>query len=362
MGGSRYVVRQLGWHQPPHGDPYTRRMPTAVPVARFGTFDVADEHRRDLERTARAGENPFRFGGCSVFFQSSLDAPRLHDWLMDEGIDPPAGALRHAEWHAWWAAFAHTWTEHQLNHAWSAFDKVRFYDVAEEPPDAAHVVVEVVWGLLERDWNAMTAGTEGGRLRGVHRRAGAAERARAALNHERTAGGGRYRFDRRLGYDADPHAPLPARHATFYETLAVPSDVPPHAGTGFLVQRRALADSFAGMPWRTRPPADARVPVALFASRVDAVEHRDRLAAECRQALNPFVFADPADGAATADGREELLALDLPLPLPSGDRRRDWVEWWDLCQDDASDDQRAAVWRATDRPLFEVLGVEVGDG
>ncbi|MDY3555515.1 hypothetical protein R5W24_004658 [Gemmata sp. JC717] len=361
MSESRYTVRQLGWYQPPHGDPYTRRVPTAVPVAGFDTFDAAEEHRRELEAGARAGENPFRFGGCSVFFQSSLDGMRLHDWLMDEGIDPPASELRHGDWHEWWAAFAHTWTEGQLHHAWSAFDKVRFFDVVEEPQSVAHAVVEIVWGLLERDWNAMTAGTEGGRLMGVYRRAARAERFRAELSRDRNAGGGRYRYDRRAGYSADPHNPIPARQATFYEALAVPSDVPPFAGVGYLVQRRAVIDTFAGTVWRTRPPADARVPVALYAARSDAVEHRDRLAAESRQVLNPFVFADPAHGAATEGAREELAALELPLPVPSGDRRRDWIEWWDLCQEDVSDEQRAAVWRACDQPMFEVLRVEVAD-
>lgn len=361
MSTPGYTVRQLGWHQPPHGDPYTRRVPTAVPVAQFGTFDEAEERRRALEASARDGENPFRFGGCSVFFQSSLAGPQLHDWLMDEGIDPPGSQLRHSDWNAWWSAFAHTWTEAQLHHAWSAFDKVRFFDVVEEPEGVAHAVVEVVWGMLERDWNAVTAGTEGGRLAGVFRSARRAEAVRAELSRPRAEGHGRFRFDRRLGYEADPHRPLRAREATFFETVAVPSDVPPLAGAGFLVQRRAVADLSAGTSWRNRPPADARVPVALFATRSDAVGRRDELAAEWRQVLNPFVFADPAHGAATDLTREELQALDLPLPLPPGDRRRDWLEWWDLCQDDISEEQRAEVWRLSDQPLFESLRVEVGE-
>lgn len=361
MNASRYTVRQLGWHQPPHGDPYTRRVPTAVPVASFGTFDGAEERRRELEIRAREGENPFRFGGCSVFFQSSLDAMRLHDWLMDEGIDPPASELRHGDWHAWWAAFAHTWTEGQLHHAWAAFDKVQFFDVVEEPPAAAHVVIEIAWGLLERDWNAMTAGTEGGRLMSIHRRSSSAERARAELSRVRTEGGGRYRYDRRVGYDADPNRPLPARDATFFEVCKVPSDVPPFAGVGFLVQRRAVIDTFAGTVWRNRPPADARVPLALFAARSDAIEYRDRCAAEARRVLNPFVFVDPSVGAATDGNRAELLELGLPLPIPAGERRREWIEWLDLCQDEVSEDQREAVWRLCDQPMFEVLRVEVGD-
>jgi hypothetical protein len=98
MSTCRYTVRKLAWYQPPHGDPYTRRLPSADAVATLDTFDAADDRRRALEDEGRRGENPFRFGGGSIHFQSSLDGPRLHDWLMDAGIDPPASELRHADW------------------------------------------------------------------------------------------------------------------------------------------------------------------------------------------------------------------------------------------------------------------------
>ncbi|MBN9119943.1 MAG: hypothetical protein J0I06_12405 [Planctomycetes bacterium] len=360
MSASRYTVRRVGWFQPPHGDPYTRRLPGAEPVAAFDTFDAAEAHRRELESAARDDENPFRFGGGSVFFQSSLDGPRLHDWLMDAGIEPPASELRHSDWREWWNAFAHTWSADQLAHAWAAFDKVRFFDVAEVESDPAGVVVEIAWGRLQRDWDAMTAGTEGGRLVRVYRRAKAAEADCARRNRVRARGYGSFRYDRRRGYDGDSNRTWPAAAATFFEALEVPSDVSPLAGAGFLVQRRAIADFAAGNGWRDRPPADARVPVALFADRAAAAAHRDRLTAECRQALNPFTFLDDSgvDGA-----RDELERLGLPLPLPRAlptrNRCREWVEWWDLCQDEATDEQRAAVWALCDRPLFEVLRVEV---
>ncbi|MBP3960203.1 hypothetical protein J8F10_33670 [Gemmata sp. G18] len=364
MSVSRYNVRQLGWYQPPHGDPYTRRAPAATPVASFDTFDDAEMHRRGRESAAREAENPFRFGGCSVFFQSSLDGPRLHDWLMDAGIDPPVSELRHDDWRAWWEAFAHTWSAEQLAHAWAAFDKVRFFDVVEEPPKVAHIVIEIAWGVINRDWNAMTAGTEGGQVIGVYGRARTAE---VVLSRQRRTGNdgrARYRYGRRAGYPNGMNESLLAHNATFFETVAVPSNVPPFAGVGFLVQRRAVIDTFVGTAWRDRPSTSARVPIALFAARAEAVEHRDRLAAECRLQLNPFVFADPARSATTDTMREELAALDLPLPIPVGDRRRnwtDWAEWWDLCQDEVTDEQREAVWGACDQPLFEVIRVEVSD-
>lgn len=357
MSTSQYTVRKLGWYQPPHGDPYTRRLPTAEPVASFETFDAAEEHRRALEAETRAGENPFRFGGGSVFFQSSLDGPRLHDWLMDVGIEPPASELRHSDWRAWWNAFAHTWNPDQLAHAWAALDKVRFYEVTETGPGAAHVVIEIVWGRLERDWNANTAGAEGGRLTQVFRRASAAEADCTRRNRTRRSGFGNFRYDRRLGYDGDRTRSWPARTAAFFEVIALPSDVPPFAGVGFLVQRRAIVDSAAGSGWRDRPPRDARVPTALFADRDTADAHRDHMNADCRGVLNPFVFLIEDPDFAHGD----LERLGLPLPLPTRNRQSDWVEWWDLCQDEATDEQRAAVWNLCDQPLFETLRVEVSD-
>jgi hypothetical protein len=355
MSTSRYTVRRVGWFQPPHGDPYTRRVPGSEPVAAFDTFDAAEMRRRELEAAAREGENPFRFGGASVFFQSSLDGPRLHDWLMDAGIEPPVSELRHSDWRAWWYAFAHTWSDYQLAHAWAAFDKVRFYEVAEAPEDA-HVVVEIVWGQRDRDWGARNAGTEGGRPVRAFRRAEAAEADRQRRNRAAADGYGSYRYDYRPGYEAG--RAHPARSATFFEVLTVPSDVPPFAGIGFLVQRRALADAVAG-DWRVRPSSAARVPVALFADRAAADALRDHLNADGRTTLNPFVFLD--DDPDAYFHRDELDQLVLPLPLPTRNRRQDWVEWWDLCQDEATDEQRAAVWELCDQPLFEVIRAEVSD-
>jgi hypothetical protein len=329
MSTSRYTVRKLGWYQPPHGDPYTRRLPVVDFVATFGTFDEAEDRRRELEADARDGENPFRFGGASVFFQSSLDGPRLHDWLLDAGIDPPASELRHSDWRAWWDAFAHTWNPDQLAHAWAAFDKVRFFEVVPAPPFIAHVTVTIV----EDRSRTPAPRTERGRLVRISRRPTIAP-VRQAVRR---------------------------RPPNRSEVLAVPSDVPMFAGTGFLVQRRVvLTATYPGE--RNESPVDTRVPLALFADRAAAGAHRTELAAEGRRTLNPFVFVEPADGAATDEGRAALNRLGLSLPVPDHDRRVEWLEWYDLCQGEVTDEQLATVWERCDRPLFEVLCVEVADG
>ena len=362
MSSSRYTVRRLGWYQPPHGDAYTRWLPGAEPVAAFDTFDDAEMYRRELEAAARPGENPFRFGGASVFFQSSLDGPRLHDWLMDAGIDPPASELRHADWRAWWSAFAHTWSADQLAHAWAGLDKVRFFDVAAAS-GAAHLLVLIGWGRSAP--GTLTASVEGGRVEGAYRSAARAEAERTARDRALTGGydyrGARYfDYEHRAGYDPLDQNVTLAR-ATFFEVLAVPSDVPRFAGGGHLVQRRSVLAPAQNYGWHRRSPADARVPVALFATRAAAVEALGALAADAQRAANPFAFVEPGEGVATNPARADLARLRLPLPVPATDRRAEWLEWYDLCQDELSDDQRAAVWNLCDRPLFEVRRVEVSD-
>jgi hypothetical protein len=363
MTTPRYTVRRIGWFQPPFGDPYTRRLPTAEPVESFGTFDAADEHRHILESAARESENPFRFGGASVFFQSSLDGPRLHDWLMDAGIDPPASELRHADWRDWWNAFAHMWRGDQLAHAWAAFDKVRFFDVSEAAPGAAHLLLAIGWE--PESTVTLSAAPEGGRVVAAYRTLARAQtelttRNRAVAIGRNYRGAQYFRYDRRAGYDSTERTVWIAQ-GTFFEIVAVPSDVPPMAGLGYLVQRRTVLAPQRYPAWRRRSEPDARVPVALFADRATAVGCRDRLLSEARLGINPFAFAEPHTGAATDDGREVLGRLKPPLPVPDSDRRTDWLEWFDLCQDEMSDEQRTAAWDACDQPLFEVIRVEVGD-
>ncbi len=361
MNTSQYTVRRLGWYQPPHGDPYTRRLPSAEPVAAFDTFDDAEMHRRTLEADAREGENPFRFGGGSVFFQSSLDGPRLHDWLMDAGIDPPASELRHADWHAWWSAFAHTWSADQLSHAWAGLDKVRFFDVVEARPGVAHLLVMIGWS--GQGHGRLAASAEGGRVEAAFRSAARAETEWAARDRALSGGydfrGARwFVYEGRIGHDPLERE-TPLSQATFFELAAVPSDVPRFAGVGHLVQRRSVLAPQVG--WYHRRPADACVPLELFGIRAAAVEALGRFTADARRFANPFVFVEPSEGVATDSGRAELARLRFPLPVPANELRGEWIEWYDLCQDELSDDQRAAVWNLCDRPLFEVIRVEVSE-
>ncbi|AMV28333.1 hypothetical protein VT84_28275 [Gemmata sp. SH-PL17] len=79
--------------------------------------------------------------------------------------------------------------------------------------------------------------------------------------------------------------------------------------------------------------------------------------------MNPFqVYTPPMTGLTEARFFAAVATLEPPLPWPTGFRLLDWVEWWDLCQDEATDAQRAGAWALfANQPFFEVTRVEVSD-
>lgn len=367
MSNPRFVVRRLGWHQAPHGDKYTRRLPTARPVACFNHFDDAEYDRRRREYDARSGENPFRHGGATLYFQSSLDNERLHDWMLDGGIDPPAELLnkpawqvQHRNWMEWWAAFAHTWNDDQLVHAWQGLDKARFFDVIEEPGDTFHILMEL--DLLRGTTLAGDAHQEGGAIVRVYRNARPGATACERLNDERR----RARLDHgwfSLEFDQEAEERWARRVAESrdFAVTEVPGDVRPGTGFGFLVQRRAFdADGIVAHD-RDGQDTGQRVPVQLFAERIDANTFRDDLLAAARVVVNPFqVFTPAMSTLLDADFTEAVALLRAPLPHPAYRHPEQWREWWDLCQDEITLSQRAAAWALfADHPLFEVVRVEV---
>jgi hypothetical protein len=368
MNDPQYLVRRLGWHQSPHGDSYTRRLPTAETVARFESFDEAEYDRRRREDGARDGENPFRFGGATLFFQTSLDAPRLHDWLLDGGIDPPLEQHSHRAWREWWDAFAHTWSEEQRNHAWLGLDKVRFFDVVEESPlDLFHVVVELQYATAGYQSQYLDADREGGVPAGVYRSRRTAAAACERWNQERQRDN-RYRgyyylrLVDRPGYaDRGEFGAVP--DSLFFEVADIPGNVQRHAGVGYLLQRRAFDRLGRGCHNRQGEDTGSRVPLRLFASRAEANGFRDGLIAAARQVVNPFqVFTPLMAGRTEQDLIAAIEQSQPPLPWPVRLQLELWREWWDLCQDEITDDQRNAAWELfEDQPLFEVLRVEVNE-
>ncbi len=132
MSSRSFVVERLNWQ--PASEEYGSRkkwawMPGAARVACFAdaASAEADCSRRESER--RGEVNPFTCGG-SMHERSSLDEPRLCDWLLDAGLEPPEpDEYGHANWSDWWEGARPT--KEQERAVWEIFDKVAFYEVVE---------------------------------------------------------------------------------------------------------------------------------------------------------------------------------------------------------------------------------------
>jgi hypothetical protein len=348
MRDSPFLVRRLGWHQNPYGDNYTRRLPCAEVTARHATFEDADADRRRRERATRNGENPFRFGGAALFFQTSLDAPRLHDWLLDGGIDPPAEQLAHRSWREWWDAFAHTWTDEQLGHAWQGLNKVRFFDVVEETQfDTIQVLMRMRQGYGVTRVHDLDQ--QSGSLQAVYRSSVAAQQA-CDLRNLNLYGEARLQRIRASG------------GRLVFGVQEIPGDAEIEGNEGFLLQRRAFDSEGRAFHDVEGRDVGVRAPQRLFATRSAANASRDEHIAAAREVLNPFqVFTPLMAGFAASEFVAEVDRINAPLPCPTTLRPELWREWWDLCQDELTDEQRLAAWKLfEDQPLFEALRVEIG--
>ncbi|MCI0701767.1 MAG: hypothetical protein L0241_11845 [Planctomycetia bacterium] len=220
---TRFVVSQIDWIHSEYGDRYYRHTPRSERVAEFASFDEAEADRRKREAISRRDVNPFQYGGAALFYQTSLDGPRLHDWLMDVGIEPPENPKGHADWIAWWDAFAHTWSAEQLAHAWQAFDKVRFFKVTEVRPNRkAYVVTEVNWTW--HDEPTLEADYEGGNMVRAYRSKTAAEAECDRLNRERQAQpehNGYSSFTRESRRDGADQMGLDISQTVFFEVVEI---------------------------------------------------------------------------------------------------------------------------------------------
>lgn len=128
----------------------------------------------------------------------------------------------------------------------------------------------------------------------------------------------------------------------------------------FLVVRRAVGADGGACESQFGNDTGSRVPVRLFASRAAADGCAAALVAAARRAVNLFPLLD---GYLSDDTRARLAALELPVGCPGDPWHEDWIVWWDLCQDEITDEQRSAAWDVfAAAPPFEVVEVEVDDG
>lgn len=180
---TRFVVKRLNWFEE-YGEKLLRR-PGEVAVVSFATFDEADAERAKREDELRKRVNPFECGDA-VHYWTHLDEPRLRDWLMDHGIEPPkAKKDGTTNWSAWWKKNQKQLGAEKRAAVWEVLDKVRFFAVREEPVrPVGFAVVEINWEYNDATYDA---DAEGGLLLKVYRSRERAEAECAARNAESRA-------------------------------------------------------------------------------------------------------------------------------------------------------------------------------
>ncbi|MBY0461157.1 MAG: hypothetical protein K2V38_27865, partial [Gemmataceae bacterium] len=126
-----FVVNRLNWCGM-EGD--FEREPGEFRVAAFESAEEAHAEQRRLEEGARALVNPLT-GSLAPFEHSSMPELVLCDWMQDHGIDPPApnAVTGRRDWAGWWKDSSPAWSAEQHAAAWQALDRVRFFEVTEEP-------------------------------------------------------------------------------------------------------------------------------------------------------------------------------------------------------------------------------------
>lgn len=126
---------------------YWLRLPGAVRIQSFTDPDEAWDFQKEEELKARKVVNPFCCGGNALFYQTHLDEERLHDWLLDHNIEPPNLQVDvKKRWQKWYKEQVNTWNDQEFATVWEALDKVRFYQLKEEPMRATvYMIQEIGW-------------------------------------------------------------------------------------------------------------------------------------------------------------------------------------------------------------------------
>jgi hypothetical protein len=101
----------------------------ARPVRAFLAWDRAEAFYRRREDAAWQRINPFLRGKLAEW--TSLDAGRLRDWMLDLGLEPPAGEFHRGKWGKWFAEVQPTLSPAQRWAIREAMDRRRFFRIVE---------------------------------------------------------------------------------------------------------------------------------------------------------------------------------------------------------------------------------------
>jgi hypothetical protein len=158
-----HVLQRLNWvwtHDTAMTDHPISLLMRIPGVVRLRTFlyevDALGERDR-LEEEARRNVNPFLCGGTHLRHQTRFDGDRLHDWLLDGGIQPPEDR----DWVAWWPTVRDDLDEPQWRHVWHALDRLSFYEVVLRPASpVVYVLGQVGWRYNDQGFDPAPEGSK----------------------------------------------------------------------------------------------------------------------------------------------------------------------------------------------------------
>ncbi len=385
MSSRHYLVRERTWVNPAESFYWLIPERTEV-VATFANYEWAIADCRRREEETRWPANPFRYGN-TMFYRSSLDAPRLHDWLLDHGIEPPVRTDERdptpLEWEEWWSQNIGTLSDSERATVWEVMDKVRFFDVVDESADAkVYVVVEIQFTCIDETYGE--ADPEGGIVQIAFTDKRKAESHCRRRNAEQRAEYTEYTeyeyeyldyVDRIGSLNGEQ---LATDEAIYFEVLEVPLEPGLKSKSLYLVTRDCIGES-GFITDHDSANNGSRVPLKAFANRADADVFRERIERRAWRTVNPFRLAcgkstctlswlfDLYDDRLPNGMSEQQivlavqkLGLSAPRPVDLYDYG-DWVGWWDAIAPLLSDEQFAEIWGIfSGFRLFEVSEVEVG--
>ncbi len=297
----RYVVRRQEY-APPNAAGVRRVLPEKWSVA--ASFakpaDAHAEHAK-LLTAARRTLNPFTLGGPNLFYQTSLPAYALHDYLLDHGLTPPpSAATSNPNYVFWWVKHNRAFTDAERAVVWQACDKLKPFEVIEEDDRrAAWLVVEVPWANTDGDHWVTNA--EGGSPDSSWRTIRDARRAMATADkvfRERFSDSAEFHLHNRKGYEeTDPY--LTRQSVPFVELTRVPLvGADPQPGLHVVVrQSYTPTDGKLDVdPADGRRNSGARVAVLGAMRKKDAEQIRAERIRSARATVNPFALLDGSEG------------------------------------------------------------------
>lgn len=382
----RYVVRRQEY-TPPTAAGVRRVLPEKwTAVATFAKPADAHAEYAKLLADARRTLNPFQLGGPNLFYQTSLPAYALHDYLLDHDIAPPPTATSsNPNYVFWWVKNNRTFTDDQRAVVWTACDKLKLFEVVEEDDRAAvWLVVEVPW---ENDDGYLTTSHEGGKLHSAWPRRRDAKRTMNVIEEARRREWDAW-YEREIREEFEnsntaqpepPDASVRRDNVPFAHLVYLPDTGDPTATPRFVVARQSYGGDtgwYQHAPWYG-PNWGMRVPLMSHTDRSTAVKVLQELTRRVKRAVNPFALVWPGSIApkslllaeeiddrllpndiAVDEAFEIVRRLDTTPPPPeSNELLADWydqvVQW--------SPEFIDVIWGTfADFRLFEVIEVPFG--